>query len=92
MITRKLTIPNPTGLHIRPAGKLCETAMNYRARVTFRYGENGSEANAKSILSILGACIRSGDTIELVCDGDDEKAAMEELSALIEGGFGETIR
>ncbi len=91
MITRKITIQNPTGLHIRPAGKLCETAMNYRAHVAFRYGENNSEANAKSILSILGACIRSGDTIEVVCDGDDEEAAMEEISALIESGFGEAI-
>lgn len=92
MITRKLTIQNPTGLHIRPAGKLCETAMNYKAHVAFRYGENNSEANAKSILSILGACVRAGDTIELVCDGEDEEAAMAELAALVDSGFGENIR
>ena len=89
MISKNFIIKNPTGLHIRPAGKLCEAAMNYECHVGFRYGDNGSEANCKSILSILGACIRSGDTIELVCDGGDEEAAMEELSALVESGFGE---
>lgn len=89
MVSKKFVIKNPTGFHIRPAGMLCEAAMNHKAHITFRYGGNGSEANVKSILSILGACIRSGDEIELVCDGEDEADAMEELSAMIENGFGE---
>ena len=57
--------------------------------IGFFIGISIGNGNCKSILSILGACIRSGDTIELVCDGGDEEAAMEELSALVESGFGE---
>ena len=48
-----------------------------------------SEANAKSVLSILGSCVKYGDTIELVTDGPDEEEAMNVLSKLFDGGFGE---
>ena len=89
MIKKKFEIKNPTGLHIRPAGLLCEEAMNHKARVTFIYGNNNSEANCKSILSILGSCVRSGDCIELCCDGEDEEEAMQRIGELIETGFGE---
>ena len=88
MIRHKVTITNPTGLHLRPAGIFCQEAMKYTSNITFRYGINGT-ANAKSVLSVLGACIKSGDEIEIVCDGDDEAPALEALVALVENGFGE---
>lgn len=88
MVTQKVQIINPTGLHLRPAGIFCQEAMKYKSNITFRYGVNGT-ANAKSVLSVLGACIKSGDEIEIVCDGDDEAPALEALVALVENGFGE---
>lgn len=88
MVTQKVQIINPTGLHLRPAGIFCQEAMKYSSNITFRYGINGT-ANAKSVLSVLGACIKSGDEIEIVCDGDDEAPALEALVALVENGFGE---
>lgn len=88
MVTQKVQIINPTGLHLRPAGIFCQEAMKYKSNITFRYGINGT-ANAKSVLSVLGACIKSGDEIEIVCDGDDEEPALEALVALVENGFGE---
>lgn len=89
MIKKQFEIKNPTGLHIRPASLLCEEAMNHRSHITFFYGGNNSEANCKSMLSILGACVRSGDSIELCCDGEDEEEAMKRIGELIETGFGE---
>lgn len=88
MVTQKVQIINPTGLHLRPAGIFCQEAMKYTSNITFRYGINGT-ANAKSVLSVLGACIKSGDEIEIVCDGDDEAPALEALVALVKNGFGE---
>lgn len=88
MVTQKVQIINPTGLHLRPAGIFCQEAMKYTSNITFRYGINGT-ANAKSVLSVLGACIKSDDEIEIVCDGDDEEPALEALVALVENGFGE---
>ena len=77
MVSQKVTIKNPTGLHLRPAGILCKEAMQFKSHVTFRYREN--TANAKSVLSVLGACIKSGDEIELVCEGEDEKEALTSI-------------
>jgi len=88
MLERKVTIKNPTGLNVRPAGILCKEAMNFKCSVTFRSGQN-TTSNAKSVLSVLGAQVRSGEEITLVCDGMDEEAAMERLIVVIEEGLGE---
>lgn len=87
MVSQKVIIKNPTGLHLRPAGILCKEAMQFKSHVVFRYGEN--TANAKSVLSVLGACIKSGDEIEMMCDGEDETEALASIVAAIEGGLGE---
>jgi len=87
MISQKVTIKNPTGLHLRSAGILCKEAMKFKSLITFRF-RDGS-ANAKSVLSVLGACVKCGDEIELVCEGEDEEAALETLVAAIESGLGE---
>lgn len=87
MISQKVVIKNPTGLHLRPAGVLCSEAMKFPCKVTFRYGNE--VANAKSVLSVLGACIKSGYEIELVCDGEDEEAALKAIISVIDNGLGE---
>ena len=87
MVSQKVIIKNPTGLHLRPAGNLCKEAMKFKSLVTFNF-ESGT-ANAKSVLSVLGACVKRGDEIELVCDGTDEREALEALVAVIEEGLGE---
>ena len=46
-------------------------------------------ANAKSVLSVLGACVKSGDEIEIVCEGADEKQALEVMMQLVIDGLGE---
>ena len=85
MVSQKVTIKNPTGLHLRPAGILCQEAMNFKSLITFHY--RGNKANAKSVLSVLGACIKSGDEIELVCEGEDEEEALDFLIKLIDEGL-----
>ena len=87
MVKQFVSVKNPTGLHLRPAGLLCREALRYQSSIRFLFGD--SVVNAKSVLSVLGACIKSGDEIELVCDGADEDEAMRGVVALIEGGLGE---
>ncbi|MBQ6968481.1 MAG: HPr family phosphocarrier protein [Lachnospiraceae bacterium] len=87
MVSQKIVIKNPTGLHLRPAGILCKEAMEYKSLITFRFREN--TANAKSVLSVLGACVKSGDEIELMCEGEDEEEALKGLITAIENGLGE---
>lgn len=87
MISQKVTIKNPTGLHLRPAGILCQEAVKYQSLITFNF--KGGTANAKSVLSVLGACIKSGDEIEFMCDGDDEEQALQAVVSAVENGLGE---
>ena len=87
MVSKKVTIKNPTGLHLRPAGELCKTAIQFKSKVTFAFG--GGTSNAKSVLSVLGACVKSGDEIELICEGEDEEEAMKKMVEAIEAGLGE---
>lgn len=87
MVSQKVVIKNPTGLHLRPAGELCKEAVKYQSSVNFSF--KGGTANAKSVLSVLGACIKSGDTIEFICEGEDEEEALKAVVSAVESGLGE---
>ena len=87
MISKRVKVINPSGLHLRPAGNLCNMAMKFTSLITFDY--EGGMANAKSVLSVLAACVKSGDEITITCDGQDEEEALNELVAAIEAGLGE---
>ena len=82
MKKRKVTVTNPTGLHLRPAGLLCQTATKFRSQVTLLYGD--TKVNAKSVLNVMASGIRCGSEIEVCCDGEDEAEALEAVCTLIE--------
>ena len=87
MVSQKVMIKNPTGLHLRPAGNLCKESMRFKSLITFSFRD--TTANAKSVLSVLGACVKCGDEIELTCEGVDEEEALQTIIAAIESGLGE---
>lgn len=87
MLSKKLTVVNPSGLHLRPAGVLSQAAMKFKSDVIIECGEK--RIVAKSVLNVMAAGIKCGAEINLICDGEDEEAAMEALSAAIESGLGE---
>lgn len=87
MVSKKVTIKNPTGLHLRPAGILCNEAVKYKSNIYYKYGDN--QANAKSVLSVLGSCIKYGMELEFFCEGADEEEALEAVVAAVESGLGE---
>ena len=87
MVRAKVVIKNPTGLHLRPAGILCNKAIMFQASITFQF--RNTTANAKSVLSVLGACVKCGDEIEFICDGSDETEALHAMIQVVEDGLGE---
>ena len=87
VVSRNITIKNASGLHLRPTGMLCNEAIKYQSSVKFLSRNNLT--NAKSVLSVLGACVKCGDEIEFVCDGEDEEEALKTLINAIESGLGE---
>ena len=87
MVSQKVKITNTTGLHLRPAGLFCKTAVEYQSNITFRV--RNTISNAKSVLSVLGACVKCGDELEIFCDGVDEEEALRGMVEIIESGLGE---
>lgn len=79
MVSKRINIEIPTGLNLRPAGDLCNEASKYNSKIEVHTDK--MIANAKSVLNILGACIKMGDVVTIVCEGDDE---VEALNAVIE--------
>ena len=87
MLSWKITIKNPSGLHLRPAGVLSQTAMKFKSDIIIEYGEK--KIVAKSVLNVMAAGIKSGTEVTLVVDGEDEEEAMKTLVEAIESGLGE---
>lgn len=87
MVSAKVTVKNPSGLHARPASILAHAAGQCKSDVTIVYGEK--KIQAKSILNIMSAAIKSGSEIEIQCSGETEAEDVQTLVRLIESGLGE---
>lgn len=87
MVSKKIIINIPAGLHLRPISVLCNRAIDFKSTVTIRQGDKS--VNAKSVLGVLSACVKHNDEIELICEGPDETEALEILSDMIIGGLGD---
>lgn len=86
--TQKVLINNDLGLHLRAAGVLVQVATGYNSEITLRRG--ATEANAKSIMSVLSLAAGKGTELTLAAEGDDAVRAVDALTKLIEGGFAHT--
>jgi phosphocarrier protein FPr len=82
-----ILIPNPTGLHARPAAVLANLAKKFKSDLRLQKGD--SQANAKSVVAIMGLEIGLGDKVTVVAKGDDAEAAIETLTPLLREGLGD---
>ena len=89
VLRRTLTVVNQRGLHARASAKFVGAVAALPAGTQVRVAKDGHEAAGGSILSLMMLGAAKGDQIELLVDGQAEAAAMEELAALVTGGFGE---
>ncbi len=83
----EVRIANRLGLHARAAARFVHLANRFRSRVMV--SKDGSRVNGKSILGLLTLAASQGVSLHLSADGEDEDAALDELSALIRDRFGE---
>ncbi|HEY9268499.1 MAG TPA: HPr family phosphocarrier protein [Methylotenera sp.] len=87
MISKQLEIINKLGLHARASTKLTQTASKFASEVWIE--RNGRRVNAKSIMGVMMLAAAKGAIVTLEANGPDEAAAIDALTALIEGYFGE---
>ena len=92
MVSEKVTIVNPSGLHLLNAVNLSYSESRYKSSLSFTYEffVIQGTVNLMSILSIVASGIRQGDTIEICSSGEDEEEALQAAVAAIKSGLGET--
>jgi phosphocarrier protein FPr len=86
-----IVVPNPTGLHARPASRFVRTAMRFKADITVQnVTHNRPVANAKSMMAVANTGTAwQGEMIRITAQGEDADEALAALKALVESGFGE---
>jgi len=82
-----ILIPNPTGLHARPAAVLANLAKKFKADIRLQKGDD--QANAKSVVAIMGLEVGCGDKVVLIAKGEDADAAISTLTPLLWEGLGD---
>ena len=87
MVSKKVTVVNAMGFHMRPAMNFSKAMIKYPCDVTIKV--NGNTVDCKSIMNIIAACIKCGTEIEIVCNGEREQEALDEAVSMIENGLGE---
>ena len=76
-------LPEAVALHARPAGAFVRAAAAFGATIEVR--ANGRQADAKSILQVLGLGADGGTELEISASGDDAAAAVAGLAELVAG-------
>jgi phosphocarrier protein len=82
MVSAKVIINNPQGLHARPAGIVAKAASKCSSD-TFLIHDN-KRVQMKSILNIMAAALKFGTEIEIECTGETEQADLEKLVSVFE--------
>ena len=93
MISEKVKIINPSGLHLLNAVNLSNSVNRYKSAISFAYETNGMRGtvNVKSILSIVAAGIHQGEEIEICCSGEDEEEALQAAVAAVKSVLGDVM-
>ena len=87
MIRTTLVISNKLGLHARASAKLTKLASSFKCEVFM--SRNSRRVNAKSIMGIMMLAAGLGSEVELETEGQDEQAASDAITALVNDKFGE---
>ncbi|WP_016697406.1 HPr family phosphocarrier protein, partial [Actinoalloteichus spitiensis] len=87
VLAETLVLRNEVGLHARPAALLTRSVAGLDADVRVRLGER--EADAASVLDLMGLGAGRGDTVSVSASGPDAETALRRVRDLVERNFDE---
>ena len=87
MLEKNICISNKLGLHARASMLLINTAGRFNSSI--KIISNSQTVDAKDILSVMSLAASQGTSITIQVSGDDETAALEAITQLIDNKFGE---
>ena len=82
MVQEKVEVRLTTGLQARPAALFVQEANRFTSDVFLE--KNGKKVNAKSIMGLMSLAVSTGTEVTLIAEGEDEKEALEKLSAYVQ--------
>ena len=88
MVSKKVEIVNAEGMHMRPAGLIAKAVKAHPDSDVILKAE-GKDIKAKAVMQIMAAGHKKGTVVEIVVDGGDEQAVLDEIATMFEDGFGE---
>lgn len=86
-VEREVTVSNRQGLHARPAAEFVKLASRFDAEIYVE--KDDLEVNGKSIMGVMMLAAEPGTTLSIRADGEDGGEAVDALTELVSGGFGE---
>jgi len=89
VFSQPINLPNPSGLHARPAAVFAQAAKAFSA--TIHLHKLQAHANGKSLVAIMALQTAHGDSVQVSAEGEDAEAAVEALGRLLSEGCGEAV-
>jgi len=86
-VIKEIVVKNAQGLHARPAAMFVQIASRYNSAVTIQ--KDDEKVNGKSIMGIMTLAAGVGSAITVRTEGIDAQKAINEISKLVMGNFGE---
>ncbi len=86
-VVRTVTVVNRLGIHARAAAKFVTLASRFDAEIQVRNSRR--TVNGKSIMGVMMLAAGKGTRIDLLAQGPEADAAVEELVRLVSDRFGE---
>ena len=83
MTKKTVEIKLQNGLEARPVAMLVQVASKYDSSVYLEAGEK--RVNAKSIMGMMSLGLDTGEKVNVIVDGADEAAALEDIEKYLSG-------
>ena len=83
MTQKAIQVKLETGLEARPVAMLVQVASQFDSTVYINVDDR--KVNAKSIMGMMSLGLASGEKINVTADGEDEKAAIDEIEKFLSG-------
>ncbi len=87
VVSPPVVIPNPTGIHARPAAAIVGIARGFSSQIELQIG--GRHANARSVVALMGLDAKFGESVVVSAHGVDADAACKALAEALAVGLGE---
>lgn len=78
---KQVVIGSSGGTYPKPISLLVQTASRFDSSIYLH--KDGQTINVKSIVGVLGICLKSGDEITLFTSGKDEDDALSHIEGFL---------